>query len=85
MNHDATDALYDCSPEAMVERFGRATVAAMRDGRPACGYARLAASYAFLVHPDWRESHDRRSFGDTLFSMGTTLAAVSAFSGERVH
>jgi hypothetical protein len=83
---EATDALFDYSPEAMTTRFGEKAVHAMRDGRPACGYARLAASYAFLVHPDWRESCDRRSFGETLCSMGQTLAAVQAFTGtETIH
>jgi hypothetical protein len=85
-NHrpSATDAMYDTSPPAMLERFAAKTVRALRSGHQACGWARLAASYAFLVHPEWRCPDDRPCFADQLFRLGQSLVRAQVAS-DQVH
>lgn len=46
---EATDALFDVSPEHLAEVFGRRTVQMIRDGRDPFQAARLAASFAQQV------------------------------------
>lgn len=49
------DALFDPTPEAMLHRYSRRALEALRKGEPAAGYARMAASLAFKLRPELRD------------------------------
>lgn len=51
---DPTDALFDCSPQGLVDRFSRRTLIAIRLGREgeAAGAARLTASAVWKLKPE---------------------------------
>lgn len=52
-----TDALWDTSTAGMLRHFSTKAIEAMRKGEHAAGFARMAASCAFRLHPELRGSN----------------------------
>lgn len=55
---EPTDALWDTTAEGMTRRYADRLIVALRQGDPAAGFARMAASFAFLARPELREARN---------------------------